>query len=146
MWNNSKNITATPTKESIIDFQCRQENPNPRGHRSSGKRGLPSFPLERWTIGLGFSCPHWISMIDFIYQSSFLSLELNHFSVNYDQAHLQATKHQIIDTVTVKKKKKKNCEKKKKSTKKEQHHTTCIQTVSTYYWVIQKSLTDNSFW
>ena len=51
-------------KESIIGVQWRQENPNPRVHRSSRKRGLASFPLERWTRGLGFSCRHWTSMID----------------------------------------------------------------------------------
>ena len=25
------------------------------------------FPLERWTLGLGFSCPHWTPMMDSIY-------------------------------------------------------------------------------
>ena len=37
-------------KESIIDVQCRQENPNSQIHRSSGKRGK----LERWTFGWDF--------------------------------------------------------------------------------------------
>ena len=46
-------------KVSIIDVQCQQENPNPRVHRSSGKLGKRRFPLEWWTLGLGFSCPHW---------------------------------------------------------------------------------------
>ena len=50
--------------ESIIGVQWGQKNPNPRAHRSSGKRGLPSFPLERWTRGLGFFWYHWTPMID----------------------------------------------------------------------------------
>ena len=29
----------------------------PQVHHSSGKFGKPSFPVERWTLGLGFSCP-----------------------------------------------------------------------------------------
>ena len=41
--------------ESIIGVQWGQKNPNPRAERTSGKRGLPSFPLERWARGLGFS-------------------------------------------------------------------------------------------
>ena len=53
-------------KESIIDVQCRQENPNPRVHHSSGKLSKPRFPLERWTLGLGFSWPHWTPMVDSI--------------------------------------------------------------------------------
>ena len=53
-------------KESTTDVQCRQENPNPRVHRSSGKLGKPRFPLEWWTLGLGFSCPHWTPMMDSI--------------------------------------------------------------------------------
>ena len=32
--------------ESIIGVQLGQKNPNPRAHRSSGKRGLPSFQLN----------------------------------------------------------------------------------------------------
>ena len=44
--------------QSIIDVQWGQEHPNPRVHRSSRKRGLLTFPLERWTRGLGFSCQH----------------------------------------------------------------------------------------
>ena len=32
--------------ESIIDVQWGQKNPNSRAHRSSVKRGLPSFPLN----------------------------------------------------------------------------------------------------
>ena len=57
-------------KELISDVQCRQENPNSRVHRSSGKRGLSSFPLERWTLGFGFYCPHWTPLMDSIYPSS----------------------------------------------------------------------------
>ena len=49
--------------ESIIGVRWRQENPHPRFHRSSGKRGLLSFPLEQWTQWLGFSCQHWTSII-----------------------------------------------------------------------------------
>ena len=52
--------------ESIIGVEWRQENPNPRAQRSSGKRGLPSFPLERWARGLGFSCQHSTPMMDSI--------------------------------------------------------------------------------
>ena len=51
-------------KESIIDVQCRQENPNPRVRRSSGKLRKPRFQLERWTLGLVFSCLHWTPMMD----------------------------------------------------------------------------------
>ena len=36
-------------KESITDVQCRQENPNPQVHCSSGELGKPRFLLERWT-------------------------------------------------------------------------------------------------
>ena len=32
--------------ESIIGVHWGQKNPNPRAHRSSGKRGLPSLPLN----------------------------------------------------------------------------------------------------
>ena len=48
--------------KSIIGVQWRQENPNPRVHRSR----LPCypFPLERWTLEFGFSCRHWTSMVD----------------------------------------------------------------------------------
>ena len=54
-------VTQRMTKiESIPDVHWVQEKPS----HSTGKRGLPSFPLERWTLGLGFSCPHWKSMMD----------------------------------------------------------------------------------
>ena len=33
---------------------------------STGKIGKPRFPLERRTLGLGFSCPQWTPMIDSI--------------------------------------------------------------------------------
>ena len=32
-----------------------------------GKLGKPRFPLERWTLGLRFSCFHWTPMMDSIY-------------------------------------------------------------------------------
>ena len=32
--------------ESFIGVQWGQKNPNPRAHRSSGKRSLPSFQLN----------------------------------------------------------------------------------------------------
>ena len=50
-------------KESIIDAQCRQEHPNPRVHRSSGKLGKPRVPLEWWTLGLGLNTSdgHYLS-------------------------------------------------------------------------------------
>ena len=41
--------------ESIIGVQWGQKNPNPRAHRSSGKRGLPSFPLNGGPKGWDFS-------------------------------------------------------------------------------------------
>ena len=41
--------------ESIIGVQWGQKNPNPRAHRSSGKRGLPSFPLNGGPEGWDFS-------------------------------------------------------------------------------------------
>ena len=41
--------------ESIIGVQWGQKNPNPRAHRSSGKRGLPSFPLNGEPEGWDFS-------------------------------------------------------------------------------------------
>ena len=80
-------------------------------------------------------------MMDSIYQSSFLSLELNHASANYDQTHLQATKHQIIDTVkkkTVKKKKKKKKKKRERAASHNSHS-------NRQYWVIQKRLTDQIY-
>ena len=46
--------------ESITDVHWGQEKPN----RSIRKRGLPSFPLERWTRGLAFSCRQWKSVMD----------------------------------------------------------------------------------
>ena len=30
------------------------------------KLGKPRFPLGRWALGLGFSCPHWTPMMDSI--------------------------------------------------------------------------------
>ena len=56
--------------ESITDFQWRQENANPRVHRSSGKLGKPHIPLECWTLGLGFSCSHWTSQIKYDWKQS----------------------------------------------------------------------------
>ena len=41
--------------ESIIDVQWGQKNPNLRAHRFSGKRGLPSFPLNGGSEGWDFS-------------------------------------------------------------------------------------------
>ena len=41
--------------ESIIGVQWGQKNPNPRAHRSIGKRGLPSFPLNVGPEGWDFS-------------------------------------------------------------------------------------------
>ena len=41
--------------ESIIGVQWGQKNPNPRAHRSSGKWGLPSFPLNGGPEGWDFS-------------------------------------------------------------------------------------------
>ena len=41
--------------ESIIGVQWGQKNPNPRAHRSSGKRGLRSFPLNGGPEGWDFS-------------------------------------------------------------------------------------------
>ena len=38
-------------KESITDFQWRQENVNPWVHRSSRKLGKPRYPLVSWTLG-----------------------------------------------------------------------------------------------
>ena len=66
---DDKNDVFSPTyrsrqKESIIGVQWGQENPNSKVHRSSGKRGFPSSPQERWTGGLGFSGRHWTPMID----------------------------------------------------------------------------------
>ena len=49
-------------QESAIDVQCRQEDPNPR----VGELGKLRFPLERWTLGLGFFCPLWTPMMDSI--------------------------------------------------------------------------------
>ena len=36
-------------------FSGDRKNPNPRAHRSSGKRGLPSFPLKGGPEGWDFS-------------------------------------------------------------------------------------------
>ena len=41
--------------ESIFGVQWGQKNPNQRAHRSSGKRGLPSFPLNGGPKGWDFS-------------------------------------------------------------------------------------------
>ena len=65
-------------KESIIDVQCPQQNPNPPVHRSSGKLGKPRF-LERWTRWLEFSCLHWTPMMDSIYLSYNQTVENENF-------------------------------------------------------------------
>ena len=41
-------------RESIIGVQWGQGNPNPRVHRSSGKRGFAEFPTGSVERGLGF--------------------------------------------------------------------------------------------
>ena len=41
--------------ESIIGVQWGEKNPNPRAHRSSGKRGFPSFLLNGGPEGWDFS-------------------------------------------------------------------------------------------
>ena len=41
--------------ESIIGVQWGQKNPNPRAHSSTGKQGLPSFPLNGGLKGWDFS-------------------------------------------------------------------------------------------
>ena len=43
--------------ESIIGVQWGQKYPNPMAHSSSGKRGLPSFPLNGGPEGWGFLEP-----------------------------------------------------------------------------------------
>ena len=43
--------------DSIIGAQWGQKNPNLRAHRSSGKRGFPSFPLNVGPDGWDFSVP-----------------------------------------------------------------------------------------
>ena len=55
--------------ESIIGVQWGQKNPNPRAHRSSGKRGLPSFPLNGGPEGWDFSgtTEHQWSILFLIY-------------------------------------------------------------------------------
>ena len=60
-WHVEKN------PKTITDFRWQKENANPRVHHSSGKLGKPYFPLERWTLRLGFSCPHRTSLMDSIY-------------------------------------------------------------------------------
>ena len=53
-------VMVCEKKKSIIDVHRRQENPNPRVHRSSGKLGKPRFPLKGWTLGWGFCLvSHW---------------------------------------------------------------------------------------
>ena len=55
--------------ESIIGVQWGQKNPNPRAHRSSGKRGLPSSPLNGGPEGWDFSgtTEHQWSILFLIY-------------------------------------------------------------------------------
>ena len=55
--------------ESIIGFQWGQKNPNPRAHRSSGKRGLRSFPPKGGPEGWDFSgtTEHQWSILFLIY-------------------------------------------------------------------------------
>ena len=55
--------------ESIIGVQWGQKNPNLRAHRSSGKRGLPSFPLNGGPSGWDFSgnTEHQWSILFLIY-------------------------------------------------------------------------------
>ena len=55
--------------ESIIGVQWEQKNPNPRAHRSSGKRGLPSLPLNGGPEGWDFSgtTEHQWSILFLIY-------------------------------------------------------------------------------
>ena len=55
--------------ESIIGVQWGQKNPTQRAHRSSGKRGLPSFPLNGVPEGWDFSgtTEHQRSILFLIY-------------------------------------------------------------------------------
>ena len=55
--------------ESIIGIQWGQKNPIPRAHYSSGKRGLPSFPLNGGPEGWDFSgtTEHQWSILFLIY-------------------------------------------------------------------------------
>ena len=41
-----------------------QENPDKRVQHSKGKWDLRSFPLERWTQGVAFSCHYWKLVIN----------------------------------------------------------------------------------
>ena len=53
----------------------------------SGKLGKPSFPLEWWALGLGFSCPRWPPIINSIYLFNIswflIILRLEHFSRSF---------------------------------------------------------------
>ena len=53
-------------RESIIGVQWGQENPNPRVHCSSGKRGFAEFPTGTVDPRVGISRFHCTSMIDSI--------------------------------------------------------------------------------
>ena len=53
-------------RESIIGVQWGQGNPNPRVHRSSGKRGFAEFPTGTVDPRVGISQFHCTPMIDSI--------------------------------------------------------------------------------
>ena len=52
-----------------IDHWCTVEpgNPNPGPTVPVGNSAKPRFPLERWTLGLGFPCPHLTPVMDSLY-------------------------------------------------------------------------------
>ena len=62
-------LSASPLlrqRESIIGVQLGQGNPNPRVHRSSGKRGFAEFPTGTVDPRVWISRFHCSSMIDSI--------------------------------------------------------------------------------
>ena len=65
-------------RESIIGVQWGQGNPNPRVHRSSGKRGFAEFPTGTVDPRVGISRFHSTPMIDSISHISNKNLNLRY--------------------------------------------------------------------
>ena len=70
-------------KESITGVQCWQENHNSRVPCASGKLGKPRFPLKRWTLGLGFSCPHWWILFALFMEKLYMLLSSVHETAEF---------------------------------------------------------------
>ena len=66
---NSKNyvLLGMWEIESITGVQWNREIPTLGCTVPVGNSAKPRFPLERWTLGLGFPCPHWTPVMDSLF-------------------------------------------------------------------------------